>query len=226
MDYIVIAGHYFELERKRIKNINLRVYPAQGRLYVSAPLDTKKEDIVAFLESKISWIEGHLDRASLGEMKEELKFLPGECHKFLGKSYLLKSGKKDLRRPVELRDGGIYLNLGEKSSGEKNKTALEAFYREELKILLQSLVEKWEEKLGLRVEEIRIRKMKTRWGSCNVRERRIWINLELIKKDQKLIEYVLVHEMLHLIERGHNKRFYALMDSYLPQWRELKKMLK
>ncbi|NLY72706.1 MAG: M48 family metallopeptidase [Tissierellia bacterium] len=207
---------------KRVKNLNMRIKPPGGQVYLSVPLGIDEARVRDFVLSRLGWIRKHQEKIAKRQHKE-LLFKEGEDHYFLGRPYKLIV-KEDVKRGLTLVDDAMLLRLKEDSPSNR-RALVEDFYREELRRLAQELVPSWEEKMGVSVKELGIRKMTTRWGSCNTSVGRVWLSLELAKYEPQVTEYVLVHEMVHLQERGHNKRFYRLMDLYLPDWRQKKKRL-
>ncbi len=144
----------------------------------------------------------------------------GESHHFEGRRYRLRVEEFDSPPHVVPGPGGILvLRVRPGSDREKRETVLYEWYRSQLKERIPALLDLWEPRIGVRAAEVRTKRMRTRWGSCNIRERRIWLNVELMKKSPSCLEYVLVHELIHLIERNHTARFTELMDRHLPNWR-------
>lgn len=216
----------FELSRKSVKNINLRIN-SRGEVRVSAPFQCPEKDIWLFLKTRKDWIRKHRKRfltkplyRSGGEYKS------GETHYFLGQPYTLSIVPTSLRSHIELNASTLTGFVKTNDSVAERKALFDAWYRKQMRLFVPELLEKWEAVLSVRVSSWHIRSMKTRWGSCNTQVGRIWLNLDLIKKPIQCLEYVLVHEMVHLLEPSHNKRFYALMSLYLPDWKEHEKTLK
>lgn len=222
---ITIGNIPVEVVRKTIKNVYIRVYPPDGRVVISAPGRMTDKEIAGFINSKRQWISKQHNRLKNTEQKQQKKYVNGEYHIYEGQKYLLKiiEGTKNIS--VRLYEDCIIMSLDRDYDRETRERIMDAWYRHALKCKIAGLKEKWEENMQLRVSEVRIRKMKTKWGTCNVRDRRIWINLELAKYPDSILEYIFVHEMVHLLERRHNKRFYSLMDRYLPGWKERKKIM-
>lgn len=216
-----------EVTKKYIKNIYLSVHPPNGAVKISAPIGLKDEDIKQFAISKLSWIRKQKSKFKNQKRFVENKFISGEPHYFLGTEYSLNViYQASNRSKVEITNQKfINLYVNQNSSKEKREKVLREWYREELKKLIPPLLKKWEEKIGVHTEDWRIKQMKTRWGTCNIMDKRIWINLELVKKPLRCLEYIIVHELVHLIEKNHGKRFIALMDKYYPDWRKVKSEL-
>jgi len=152
-------------------------------------------------------------------------FLNRESHYYCGKRYLLEIIEQKKPPCVVLKYNTIEMHVRPSASYEKKKAVLDGWYRQQLKEAIPSLIEKYEVKMGVEVAEFGIKKMRTRWGTCNINARRIWLNLELAKKPPECLEYIVVHEMVHLLERKHNDRYRAFMDLYLPMWRIVKEEL-
>lgn len=215
---IQIQNQPVQLVRKRIKNLNLSVRGPEGQVRVSAPLRTSEQDIRLFVESRLGWIRKHQGRLAQLPARPQFNYVSGELHPFMGREYLLQVSPAASRRVYMGRGGVLHLQLPAASVAAERQQLLEAWYREQLQQRIPPLIEKYQPRMGVRVAQWRIRKMKTRWGTCNIAKRRIWINLELAKLPAACLEYIVVHEMTHLLERGHNARFYALMDRFLPNW--------
>lgn len=223
MKNVVINDIEVEVTKKKIKNVHLSVHPPEGRVRLSAPEAMDEEAIRLFLISKLAWIKKHQKRFHSQKRQPIREFLSGESHYFLGRRYLLNVIESSEKQRVELRNKkhmDLYVRVGH--TKEKREGIVREWYREELKKLIPQYVKKWEDIMGLSVNEWRIKLMKTRWGTCNIQAKRIWLNLELAKKNPRYLEYVIVHEMVHLFERRHNDRFRAYMDKFLPNWRSLK----
>ncbi|MEX2409867.1 MAG: SprT family zinc-dependent metalloprotease [Candidatus Paceibacterota bacterium] len=212
--------------RKNVKNLNLRVYPAERRVRISVPRRLPEKALIRFLEEKLPWIKKQLTKIPKKSTKTALSFTTGEQHFVWGNKLELVITEINEPPGVSIdNDELLRMNVRPKSSKTKKSSVLKEWYREELKREIPKLIEKWEPKMGVSVNEFGVKQMKTRWGTCNIRARRIWLNLELAKKRPELLEYVVVHEMVHLLERLHSKRFYALMSHYLPNWKSLKNEL-
>ncbi len=208
--------------QKDIKNIHLRVYPPFGKVRISAPFRMDLDTIRAFAISKLSWIKKQQGKFLNQEREAPGEFLNNETHYFNGKRYFLKIIEQDAASRVELNHSRIDLFVRPPASKDKMKSILDKWYREQLKTSLPELIEKWGKKMNVRVTDFGIKEMKTRWGTCNRQAKRIWLNLELAKKPAECLEFIVVHEMVHLLERKHNKIFISYMDKFLPKWRFFK----
>ena len=223
VESISILDVEVEIFRKDIKNIHLRVYPPEGFVRATVPFDMDRDAIRLFLVKKISWIRKQQEDFRKVERQTPRDFLRRESHYFLGLRYLLdvvESNEK--QQVVQKNKKTLVLQMRPEASHIKAQEIMDAFYRNELKLIVSSLIEKWEPILKVQVSDWQVKKMRTRWGTCNHEKGRILINLELAKKPPHCIEYILVHEMVHLLERTHNEHFIELMDSFLPNWRALK----
>ncbi|RMX17950.1 M48 family peptidase [Legionella jordanis] len=210
-----------EVIKKPIKHLHLRVYPPDGKVKVSAPLRYRLETIRQLLESKLPWI--HSRREHL--IAKEPKFTSGECIEFLGKALILCI-EEHKRFHLAVEGNILHFYTKSSSTNKEKQQILLNWYRKEMKSLLPVLIEKWEAIINVKLGSWGIKLMKTRWGSCNIGAKRIWLNLSLIRRPLSCMEYVLVHEMVHLLEKNHNKRFYALMDHFMPDWRKQKILLE
>ena len=218
---ITVSGLPVEIVRKAIKNLHLGVYPPNGRVRVAAPVRVRDEAVRLAVISRLGWIKRQRMRFHSQERQSAREYVSRESHYFLGRRYLLSVIEHDGPPQISRRGNKILeLWMPKGTSRDKREQILLSWYRKNLKTLILPLIEKWEAKIGMKVENWGVRRMKTKWGSCNSANRRIWLNLELAKKPIHCLEYILVHEMVHLIERKHNDRYIALMDHFLPNWRQ------
>lgn len=218
--HIDISGISVEIIRKEIKNLHVGVYPPHGRVRVAAPLRLRDDAIRLSVISRLGWIrrkqEGFLkqDRQTLREM------VTGESHYYLGRRYLLDVIETDGPPRINLLNNTtMRLQVRPGMNREARTAFMQRWYRQRLREQIPELLAKWEPKVGRKVADLRIKRMKTRWGSCSVDAGRVWLNLELIKKPISCLEYILVHEMVHLIERHHTERFQELMTMLMPTWK-------
>ena len=209
-----------QVVRKAIKNLHLAVYPPDGRVRVAVPWHITDENIRLVVVSKLLWIKRH-QAIFLGQPRQSNReYVSGESHYYKGDRYRLNLIECTGRQKVELKNSSrINLYARKESNVMVRQRILTEWYRQQLKEILPELIEKWEKSTGIQINEWRIKKMKTRWGSCNPSNKRIWINLELIKKPIHCLEYVLVHEMIHVLESQHNEKFIAYLDKFMPQWK-------
>lgn len=223
MGFISVSGIDIEVIKKNIKNIHLSVHPPNGRVRLATPDDTDDDAIRLFVISKLDWIRKQQRELQEQERISARQYLSGESHYYLGERYLLNVLYTKGRQTVEIA-GKKEMNLfvRENSTIEQRERVMNEWYRKQLKSLIPSYIDKWEKKMDVQVEDWGVRRMRTKWGSCNIQDKRIWLNLELAKKPPHCLEYVVVHEMVHLLERNHNERFRAYMDKFLPNWRAIK----
>ena len=223
---LTISDIEVQVHRKNVKNLNLRVYPAKKEVKISVPKRAPETVIHTFIESRASWIKEHLHRVPAKKVRPKSEFETGETVFVWGKPFALNVIQREKPPEVYIRnDHELFLQVRPGADSSKKEQVLNEWYRKQLKASIPNLIAKWEPVMGVSVSEFGVKRMKTRWGTCNIRARRIWLNLELAKKRPEFLEYVVVHEMVHLLERLHNKRFYAYMTQFFPQWRSLKKEL-
>lgn len=209
-----------EVVRKDIKNLHLGVYPPNGRVRVAAPKRLNDEAVRLAVVSRLAWIRHQQAKFEKQERQSQREMVSGETHYVQGRRYRLDLRKDSIGPKVWPRTmHRLELRVGDETNRKQREEVLNRWYRELLRAQVADLVVKWEQKIGVRVKDWRIRKMKTRWGTCNRDAGRIWINLELVKKPPSCLEFIVVHEMIHLLERHHNEHFRELMDSTLPHWR-------
>ncbi|MDJ0507894.1 MAG: SprT family zinc-dependent metalloprotease [Crocosphaera sp.] len=226
MSQINIENIIINVTKKNIKNLHLTVHPPEGEVKISAPLHLDDETIRAFVISKLNWIKKKQEKFKNQPRQSESQFITGETHYYQGKSYLLNVIEDPKKQKVEIRNN-TYLDLYVKKGSDinKRKQTLINWYRNQLKSQIPAIIRKWEKIMKVEVKEWGVKRMKTKWGTCNIQAQRIWLNLELIKTPEHCIEYVIVHEMTHFFERYHNAKFKQLMDHFLPHWPEYKQEL-
>jgi len=208
-----------QVVRKDIKNLHLGVYPPNGRVRVSVPLHVTDDNVRLAVISKLKWIRKQ--QASLLKQPRQSKreMLSGESDYVFGKRYLLEVIERQGRHEVLVKNNStLSLYLNPNTTQGNRERVLSEWYRDQLKARIPALLEKWQPVIGKEVAEWGVKRMKTRWGSCNIARRRIWLNLELAKKPVECLEFVLVHEMAHFYERYHNDNFKMYMDKFMPQW--------
>jgi len=226
-EHIMIADIPVEVWRKSVKNINLAVYAPDGRVRISVPHGTSAQRVRRAVLNRLSWISAQRDHFLSRPVVPPLEAVGGEKHSFFGEEYPLTVIESSPRHHVIFDPLlGITLHVRSGSSAESRLRLLDKWYRDELKSRIPALLAIWEPRVGQRVKEFRIKKMKTRWGTCNIRARRLWLNLELARKPEECLEMIVVHELVHLLERDHNSKFYAHMDRLYPQWRRVDTLLK
>ncbi|MEX2232196.1 MAG: SprT family zinc-dependent metalloprotease [Cyclobacteriaceae bacterium] len=194
--------------------------PPHGKVRIAAPLHLSEETIRLYAISKLTWIKKQQKRIRSQARESRRQFINKETHYFQGRKYLLRIIEEDNPPRVVLRKSYIDLYVRPKTNTEKRRVILNEWYRAELKRQVPVIITKWEKAMAVNVRDFGIRLMKTKWGTCNIEARRLWLNLELAKKPPGCLEYIVVHEMVHLIERHHNDRFLACMKKFLPQWKD------
>ena len=219
MHLIRVSNLDVEVHRKDIKNLHLGVYPPEGRIRVAAPLSIDDEAVRLFIISKIPWIHRQQRKFIDQSRQSERQYVSGETHYYQGKRYLLNVIYQKGKSQVVIRNKtyiDLYVHNGSDQSARQR--VMIKWYREQLKDLASPLVDKWKNVIGVSLECWGIRIMKTRWGTCNEEKKSIQLNLDLAMKPQQCLEYIIVHEILHLVERHHNDKFTDLMEKYLPNW--------
>jgi len=225
MEQLHLGDITVDVVLKDIKNVHLSVYPPSGRVRIAAPLRMSLDNIRIYAISKLGWIKSQ-QKKFLEQVREAPReFLYKEGHYFLGKRYLMKIVEHDAPPFISIKHNTIMLYVRPNTDVQKRQVIMDEWYRQKLKELAPSIIEKWEKIIGVSINEFAIKKMKTKWGTCNREAKRIWLNLELAKKPFHCIEYIVVHELVHLLERSHNAIFIAYMDNYLPEWKQLKNEL-
>jgi len=221
-----VSGLSVDVVRKDIKNLHVSVYPPNGRVRVAAPQQLDDEAIRLAVISRLGWIRRQQKGFDYQTRQSQREMVTGESHYYQGRRYLLDVVAHDGRPSVRIvNNTRMELRVRPGATRDDREKVLLQWYRRRLREQIPLLLKKWEPKVGVEVAEVRIKKMKTRWGTCNREARRIWLNLELIKKPAVCLEYILVHEMVHLFERHHNDRFRDLMDQIMPQWRLFRETL-
>lgn len=212
--------------KKDIKNLHLNVLPPDGRVRVSVPKRLNEDNIRLFVISKLPWIRKHIEHFQSQPRETPREYITGESHYFKGARYILNLIEYDGKHKIEIRNMKyIDFYVKKNMNREQKERIFLRWHRKELEKELLNIFIEWQNIMGVVIKEWRIKRMKTKWGTCNTKAKRIWINLELIKKPVYCIEYIVVHELVHLLEKNHNKRFYGYMDKFMPQWKNYKKEL-
>lgn len=211
---------------KVVKHLRLTVRPPGGETRVSAPLTMPPETVRIFILSKLDWIQAQRQKLLSQDRPAPPQYLDGESHFFQGRRYVLRIVEQPAPPKVTLAPDALELYVRPCSPPEKRRRLLEEWLRRQLKTAIASLVAQYEPMMGVKVKEFGVKRMKTRWGTCNPGASRIWLNLELAQHPLPCLEYVVVHEMAHLLEPAHNQRFWRLLDQFYPQWRACREELK
>ena len=222
---INVSGIGVHIDRKEIKNLHIGVYPPDGRVRVAAPLNIDNEAVRLAIISRLSWIKRQVQHFQEQPRQTKREMVTGESHYFLGKRYLLDVIYGSLKHEVILNHSHIELHVRANTSVENREKLLSEWYREQLYTIVKEIVPKWEERIGVKLNSWKIKKMRTKWGSCSVDKKNILLNLNLVKTPVECIEYIVVHELVHLLERYHNDSFKVYMDRFLPEWRQCRDML-
>jgi len=225
MNKIEIGNITVDVFHKKIKNLHLAVHPPEGRVRIASPAGVKDEAIRLFVISRLPWIKRQQKKFREQEREREREFLSRESHYFFGKRYLLNVIEYDGPPGVILKKNTIDMYVRRGTTTEKRRVIMNEWYRKEIKKVIPELLEKWEKITGVSASQWRVKLMKTRWGTCNIKAKRIWFNLELAKKPVICLEYIIVHELVHLLERHHNEKFLRLMEQFMPQWKKYKEEL-
>jgi predicted metal-dependent hydrolase len=214
-----------DVVKKDIKNVHLSVYPPGGKVRISAPLRMSSENIRLFAISKLQWIRLQQGKIINQERETPREYLQRESHYLWGKRYLLDVVEADSPPRIEIRHRKIVLHIRPSSSPERRRDLLDEWYRAQLRAAVQPLIAKWERAMDVSVEKVFVRRMKTKWGSCSPSSASIRFNTDLAKKPPECLEYIVVHELAHLIEPTHNDRFTTLLDRMMPNWRFYRQLL-
>ncbi len=217
---IEIGDIAIAVERKDVRNVHLSVHPPNGRVTLVAPTATRLEVARAYAISKLGWIRDQQAKLRGQARETPRQFVERESHYLWGRRYLLSVAERDAKPSVTLDHRRITLTIRPGTSPSGRDAAMHEWHKSLLHRAVPGLIGQWEPRLGVRVERYFLQRMKTKWGSCNHRARNIRLNTELVKKPKDLLEYVVVHELVHLIEPTHSERFLALMNRHYPAWRE------
>lgn len=220
-----IAELEIQVTHKPVKNLHLILRPPIGDISITAPMNTSENAIKAFVLSKLVWIRKQQRLLSEQQREAPRKYLDRESHYVWGERLLLKVKQHDAAASVEVKHKRLVLSVRSDASMETRAEILERWYRQQLRAAAEPLIERWQARIGVELDRLHIQRMKTRWGSCNKDNRSIRLNTDLAKKPIECMEYILVHELIHLIEPTHNDRFVALMDQHLPSWQHRREQL-
>lgn len=222
---IEISGIHIEVQKKNIKNLHLVVAPPNGKVRVSAPMHLSDESISMFVRTKLGWIKKQRERFDLQLRQSKREYVSGETLYVFGQQYFLRVVYSYKGNSLLLDGNEAILTVRKESTTEQRETFVNEWYRAQLKQRIEIFLPKWESITGLHCDAWQTKNMTTRWGTCNTNTRKIWLNLQLAKKPIDCLEYVILHELLHLKVRNHSQEFVDLMDRYMPYWRETKKLL-
>jgi predicted metal-dependent hydrolase len=222
---IDLGDQQAEVIRKDIKHVHLSVYPPDGRIRISAPKGMSLETIRIYAITKLDWIRQQQRKLLAQERETPREYLDKESHYVWGKRYLLRNVEAVGSAKVELKHSTLEIHLRPGSDMDKRHVVLESWYREQIRKAVPALLIRWETQLGVRPNRVLVQRMKTKWGSCNPISGHIRLNTELARKPPVCLEYIVVHELVHLLEATHNARFQLLMDDAMPHWRQIRSEL-
>ncbi|MBN8868271.1 MAG: M48 family metallopeptidase [Solirubrobacterales bacterium] len=223
--YLTVRGIGVDVVYKDIKNLHIGVYPPIGRVRVAAPERLDDDQVRLAVIQRLSWIKRQREKLQAASRQSEREMITGESHYVWGIRRRLKVVERPGRTNIEIDGERLVLYASPEATTEERRVALDRWYREQLRQAIPALIAEWETKLDVTVPKWTIRRMKTKWGSCNRETRHLWFNLELAKKHPNCLEYIVVHEMTHYFERSHTERFTKLMDKQLPDWRSRRDQL-
>lgn len=225
MKEIIISNLNTEVDKKSIKNMYIKVLPPDGKVVITVPKTVNDDIIRMFVISKINWIKNQKEKFENQSRQTKRQYITGESYYLWGRRYRLDVQYVKSRNNIILVGEKIILEIKKESTIEQRAKVLNEWYRQQLKEKIPIVLKKCENIVGIKASDCRIKNMKTKWGTCNIEKGRIWINLQLVKKIPRCLEYVIIHELVHLLERHHNERFYRFMDLYYPDWRVTKDIL-
>lgn len=223
---IIVSGLDIIIERKDIKNLHIGVYPPNGKIRVATPLKLNDESVRLAVISRLSWIKKQQQSFLNQPRQTKREMVSGESHYLFGKRYLLDIKYENVKHRIVKKHTKLELFVKENTSKENRLKVLEKYYREKLSLELDKLILKWEDIIGVKINSWQIQKMKTKWGSCNIEKKKLIFNLELAKVPLDCIEYIVVHEIIHLLERHHNDNFKSILDKHINDWQSRKEKLK
>jgi predicted metal-dependent hydrolase len=217
---ITVAGIAIKVTKKNVKHLRIVAYPSSGEVRISSPKHIPDSEIKDFANAKAGWIKKHVINPEIEQVDKTPGFENGSTHFIWGKPYTLQMADNANQHHIYVNGSHVIEMCNKRcKTFEQRELAMREWYRRSIKSKIPGLIKKWEPVMRVRVSDWGVKKMKTRWGTCNTKAKRIWINLELAKRDPVFLEYIVVHEMVHLLERKHSRRFYRLMDEFLPEWR-------
>ena len=223
--YLTVSGIDVDVVYKSIKNLHIGVYPHMGRVRVAAPEVLDDEQVRLAVVNRLPWIKRQREQLQAAERQTRREMVTGESHYVWGSRLRLKMIERPGRAHIEIDGDRLLLYAPEGTSADNRRALIDRWYRDQLREAIPALISKWERSMRVNVPKWSIRRMKTKWGSCNRETGHIWFNVELAKKHPDCLEYLIVHEMTHLWERGHGERFTKLMDKNLPDWRARRDVL-
>lgn len=224
-DTLDLGDLHAEVTRKAIKHVHLSVLPPAGKVRVAAPQSMPLDTIRLFVVAKLNWIRSQQRKLQAQERETPREFLNKESHHVWGKRFLLEINHAEAAPAVSLSPRKLYLQVRPGADQARCEEVLDAWYRQQVRDAVPALLAKWEPLLQVKVNRVFVQRMKTRWGGCTPESGHVRLNTDLAKKPPECLEYVVVHELVHLLEPTHSARFVALMDTFLPHWQQLRKRL-
>ena len=222
---IELSGITIDIQKKNIKNMHLAVLPPDGKVRVSAPVHLSDESIAMFVRTKLGWIKKQQEKFANQPRQSEREFISGETLYVFGKQYFLRVMYSYKGNSLVLKGNEAILTVRKESTARQREAFVNEWYRDLLKEKISIYLPKWEQITGLYCDSWQTKYMTTRWGTCNTNTRKIWLNLQLAKKPIECLEYVILHELAHLKVKNHGKDFIAILDTYMPYWRDTKQLL-
>lgn len=225
MEEIELSGITISVLKKEIKNMYIRVIPPDGKVEITAPYTVSDDAIRRFAISKISWVKKQKKSFEEQSRQTRRQYITGESYYLWGRRYRLDVRYSNTGNQVFLSGGKLILQVRKESTSRQRENILNEWYRKQMKQIVPDVLAKCENIVGIQADEWHIKNMRTKWGTCNVDKKRIWLNLQLVKKTPECLEYVIIHELVHLLERNHNDKFCEYMNRFCPNWREVKESL-
>lgn len=222
---IVISGIPIDIQKKNIKNMHLQVKPPDGHVVISAPSSMDDKAIEVYARTNLSWIKKQIEKYQQQPREDKRQYVSGETIYIWGKQYFLSFISNSQRNSFDIQGNKVILSMRENSTVKQREAYVREQYRLVLKKEIKRILPKWEKITGLHCDSWQTKYMTTRWGTCNIEKKKIWINLQLVQKPMHCLEYVILHELIHFIERTHNSVFVAYMDQYMKDWRAVRKEL-
>ncbi len=222
---IVISGIPIDIHKKNIKNMHLQVKPPDGHVVISAPSSMDDKAIEVYARTNLSWIKKQIEKYQQQPREDKRQYVSGETIYIWGRQYFLKFIPSSQRNSFDIQGNKVILSMRENSTVKQREAYVREQYRLILKKEIERILPKWEKITGLYCDSWHTKYMTTRWGTCNIEKKKIWINLQLVQKPVQCLEYVILHELIHLIEKTHNSKFTAYMDAYMKDWRKVRKEL-
>lgn len=222
MEHITVSGIAFKVTKKKIKNMYIRVLPPDGMVQITAPVSASDDALRMFAISRISWVKKQRQKFEAQPRQTERQYVSGESYYVWGRRYRLDVKYSNVRNAVSLSGNRLVMQVRKDSNANQRENTLNEWYREQLKQAVPPILERCENTVGIKTAEWHVKNMRTKWGTCNAEQKRIWLNLQLAKKTPECLEYVIVHELVHFFERNHNERFKEYMDKFYPNWRSVR----